>query len=193
MTKYLFFDTETTGLPENYKAPSSDLDNWPRIVQIAWILKDENATLNERTCIIFPNGFEIPKSATAIHGITTKMACEMGHPLKNVMACFSRDLMAADIIVAHNLSFDIKIVGAEFLRTEVKNDLTKKSICCTMQSSTEYCELPGKHYGYKWPKLSELYYKLFDETLKDGHDAMIDTEACAKCFFELKRLGVIKV
>ena len=34
---YLFFDTETTGLPRNWSAPVSDLNNWPRLVQIAWI------------------------------------------------------------------------------------------------------------------------------------------------------------
>jgi hypothetical protein len=38
---YLFFDTETSGLPRTHKAPVSDLDNWPRIVQIAWLLIDE--------------------------------------------------------------------------------------------------------------------------------------------------------
>lgn len=32
---YLFFDTETTGLPKNWKAPVSDLNNWPRLVQLA--------------------------------------------------------------------------------------------------------------------------------------------------------------
>lgn len=37
---YLFFDTETTGLPKNYKAPASDSDNWPRLVQIAWSIYD---------------------------------------------------------------------------------------------------------------------------------------------------------
>jgi DNA polymerase-3 subunit epsilon len=38
---YLFFDTETTGLPKNWKAPVTDLENWPRMIQIAWILCDE--------------------------------------------------------------------------------------------------------------------------------------------------------
>ena len=37
---YLFFDTETTGLPRNWKAPVTDLNNWPRMIQIAWILCD---------------------------------------------------------------------------------------------------------------------------------------------------------
>ena len=38
----LFFDTETTGVPRNYKAPASDLKNWPRLVQIAWLLADDD-------------------------------------------------------------------------------------------------------------------------------------------------------
>ncbi len=38
MTNYLFFDTETTGVPRNYKAPSSDTRNWPRLVQLACVL-----------------------------------------------------------------------------------------------------------------------------------------------------------
>ncbi len=38
---YLFFDTETTGIPKNYKAPASDLKNWPRLVQLAWLATDD--------------------------------------------------------------------------------------------------------------------------------------------------------
>ena len=35
---FLIFDTETTGFPRNKKAPLTDFDNWPRMVQIAWQL-----------------------------------------------------------------------------------------------------------------------------------------------------------
>ncbi|TNB23458.1 hypothetical protein EME97_28790, partial [Klebsiella pneumoniae] len=42
---YLVFDTETTGLPKNFNAPLSDSDNWPRMVQIAWQLHDDDGTL----------------------------------------------------------------------------------------------------------------------------------------------------
>ena len=44
---YLIFDTETTGLPRDFKAPITDTDNWPRCVQIAWQLHDEWGTLIE--------------------------------------------------------------------------------------------------------------------------------------------------
>jgi hypothetical protein len=39
---YLFFDNETTVLPRNWKAPVTDLNNWPRVVQLAYLLYDEN-------------------------------------------------------------------------------------------------------------------------------------------------------
>ena len=39
---YLFFDTETTGLPKNWQAPIHDTDNWPRMVQLAWVATDDN-------------------------------------------------------------------------------------------------------------------------------------------------------
>ncbi len=42
---YLIFDTETTGLPKNYKAPVSDSENWPRAVQLSWQLHDHEGTL----------------------------------------------------------------------------------------------------------------------------------------------------
>ena len=38
---YLIFDTETTGLPKRWDAPITDVNNWPRCVQIAWQLHDE--------------------------------------------------------------------------------------------------------------------------------------------------------
>lgn len=42
---YLIFDTETTGLQKNWKAPVSDIDNWPRLVQIAWLQCDNSGNV----------------------------------------------------------------------------------------------------------------------------------------------------
>jgi hypothetical protein len=61
-----------------------------------------------------------------------------------------------------------------------------------MKASTDFCALPGS-YGYKWPKLSELHMKLFDEDFEEAHDASVDITACAKCFWELKRKGIINL
>jgi DNA polymerase-3 subunit epsilon len=99
-------------------------------------------------------------------------------------------LKQATTLVAHNMAFDEKILGAEFLRTGRKNAVTAKPRLCTMQASTDYCRLPGP-YGYKWPSLQELYSKLFNEKFEGAHHAMTDVRACARCYFELRRLKVM--
>jgi len=188
---YLFFDTETTGLPRDWKAPVSDLDNWPRLVQIAWILYDNSARLIcDYDCIIKPEGFVIPRMASEIHGITTEMALEEGVSLAGVLNDFADVVKRARLLIAHNMSFDEKIVGAELLRMNMSNCLVGPAKLCTMTASTGYCKLPSP-YGYKWPTLGELHYKLFESGFNDEHNAVKDVAACAKCFFELKKRGAL--
>jgi hypothetical protein len=65
---YLFFDTETTGIPRNYRAPASDLRNWPRLVQVAWLLADEQAKeIASAQFIVKPEGFTIPPDSRHHH------------------------------------------------------------------------------------------------------------------------------
>ena len=183
----LFFDTETTGIPRNYKAPVSDLQNWPRLVQIAWVLADDEANEIESVeYLVRPNGFTIPKDATRIHGITTEMAAENGVDLEFILDAFTTDIKKASTHVAHNVQFDEKILGAEFLRAGLTNPFKSASRKCTMQAATNYCRLPGP-YGYKWPSLQELHMKLFNEHFEGEHRALADARACARCYFELRR------
>jgi len=190
---YLFFDTETTGLPKSWKAPVSDLNNWPRLVQIAWLQYDaEGEKISGQDYIIKPDGFTIPVEASQVHGITTEQAIQEGVALNSVLEEFSKLIDESTVLVAHNMNFDEKIIGAEFLREGIQNRLFEIERLCTMKASTNYCQLPG-NYGYKWPKLSELHIKLFDADFEEAHNASVDIEACAKCFWELKRRGVIKI
>jgi DNA polymerase III epsilon subunit-like protein len=188
---YLFFDTETTGIPRNWNAPLSDLDNWPRLVQIAWLHYDNNGNkILEQDYIINPEGFTIPFAASQIHGISTERAMREGVSLEHVLEEFSKLIDESIFLVAHNMSFDEKIVGAEFLRKGMESRLFQKDKICTMKASTKYCKLPG-NYGYKWPKLSELHLKLFNDDFEEAHNATVDIAACAKCFWEMKRRGII--
>ena len=182
----LFFDTETTGVPKNYNAPSSDLENWScRLVQIAWILTSDNGTtLSQGNFIIKPEGFEIPQAATDVHGITTETALEVGEDLKKVMYYFLGAAKCADVIVGHNISYDMHVAGAELIRTWGKDYIESIPTICTMKSSIEFCAIPGK-YGNKFPKLQELHKKLFGSEFDDAHDAMADILATQKCFYEL--------
>jgi DNA polymerase-3 subunit epsilon len=188
---YLFFDTETTGLPKNWKAPTSDLNNWPRLVQLAYIFYDKAGNkISEGNNIIKPEGFTIPIDASKIHGISTERAIQEGVPLIGVLQTFKILIDQADFLVAHNISFDEKIIGAEFLRNKMSDFVATKRKICTMQSTTNFCAIDGT-YGYKWPKLSELHYKLFGTSFEEAHNASVDIKATAKCFWELRRIGKI--
>ena len=188
---YLFFDTETTGLPKSWKAPVSDTDNWPRLVQLAWLSFDaEGNQIGAGDLIVRPEGFIIPEDSARIDGISTERALTEGLPLGEVLQKFNNAMGQAEFLVAHNMSFDEKIVGAEFLRLGATNILDGKSKICTMQSSVNFCAIDGP-YGYKWPKLTELHQKLFGTGFPEAHNAAVDISATAKCFWEMKRLGVL--
>lgn len=188
---YLFFDTETTGIPRNYKAPVTDLNNWPRLVQISWILQDKDARTLAKDCfIIKPVGFSIPIESTKIHGITTDYAHRNGVDLLIALNHFSSHIDAAQYLIAHNISYDQNIVGSEFLRNNMKNKITTKKLLCTMVSSVNHCAIKGP-YGYKWPKLTELHEKLFNTSFTGAHDAAADITATSKCFWEMRKKGLI--
>lgn len=194
--KYLFFDTETTGLPPRDLEDSSydQIDVWPRLVQIGWIVTDANGnTIKRRSEIIRPEGFIIPKDASDVHGITTEKAMQIGVPIGKVLREIYDDMLHVKLLVAHNFGFDHKILGAEFYRKNIDtNIIDDKEHICTMLSTTNYCELLPIRFGeYKWPKLEELHHKLFGCTFSDAHDALADVEATKKCFFELKKKGIL--
>lgn len=65
---HLFFDTETNGLPKDYDAPAADTDNRPRMVQLAWILTNDNGDIITEHCdVIKSDGRKIPKKASDLH------------------------------------------------------------------------------------------------------------------------------
>ncbi|MBL6448689.1 DNA polymerase III subunit alpha [Fulvivirga sp. 29W222] len=194
---YLIFDTETTGLPHNYSAPITDLDNWPRLVQIAWQLHDNKGNLlSSQNFIVKPEGFTIPYNSEKVHGISTKRALEEGHKLEEVLNIFSKDLENAQVVIGHNIDFDNRIVGTEYVRvgqSDQGHGLLEKNKIDTAEVSTEFCQLQGGIGGrLKAPKLIELHEKLFGSKFNDAHDAAYDVDATAKCFFGLITQKVVE-
>lgn len=191
---YLIFDTETTGVPHNKTAPITDLDNWPRLVQLAWQLHDAHGKLiAQHNYIVKPDGFDIPYKAEQVHGISTKRANEEGQPLKDVLTLFMGDLTKTKVLVGHNIEFDINIIGAEFIRTSY----TPESFLALQKidtgiASTEFCALSGGIGGkLKMPRLTELHEKLFGKSFEDAHDASYDVAATARSFFGLIERKVV--
>ncbi|HNP07351.1 MAG TPA: PHP domain-containing protein, partial [Cyclobacteriaceae bacterium] len=191
---YLIFDTETTGIPHNKTAPITDLDNWPRLVQLAWQLHDnKGGLLSQHSYIIQPDGFDIPFNAEQIHGISTKRAQEEGIQLSEVMKAFIKDLDRTKLLVGHNIEFDINIIGAEYIRQSLQPDFfLSLERLDTGIASTEYCQLKGGIGGrLKMPRLNELHQKLFGKDIEDAHDAAYDVDATARSFFGLIKENVV--
>ena len=193
--KLLIYDTETTGLPKDYKAHVHDLDNWPRLVQLAWIVTDNDGkTLTYRNHII-KTSVPIPTAASDIHGITDEISQSQGIDIIRALVEFRVAAQICDVHAGHNVNFDRKIVGAEFIRygmEEAYEHMKTSTRICTMIKSTKAVGLrnPGNNRP-KWPKLQELYFFLFGENFEDAHDAMADVSATAKCLFELFNRGII--
>lgn len=190
---YLFFDTETTGLPQNWKAPVTDTNNWPRVTQLAWQLYDQDGKLiSERCDLIKPDGWVIPDEEFFRENNMSTERCEReGVPLSEILKDFVEQVDGADYLIAHNMAFDEKVIGCEMIRMNSKFREEPKKIC-TMQESTNFCRMMPFRYGtYKWPTLLELHKKLFNEEFDGAHDALADVSATARCFFKLKEKGVL--
>ncbi|KAB1067981.1 DNA polymerase III subunit alpha [Tamlana haliotis] len=188
---YLIFDTETTGLPKRWDAPITDTDNWPRCIQIAWQLHDAMGNcIESQDYLVKPEGFNIPYDAEKIHGISTELAQEQGVSLDEVLEKFNIALGKTKFVVGQNVKFDLNIMGAEFVRGAVENQLQELPVLDTCTEHTaQLCQIPGGRGGkFKLPTLTELHEFLFQQPFAEAHNATADVEATTRCFLELIRL-----
>jgi DNA polymerase-3 subunit epsilon len=183
----LFFDTETTGKADFRAAP--DAAHQPHVVQLAALLTEDDG--EERGCfnaIITPSGYNIPREAASIHGITTDIANACGLPLVSALSTFSMMCARADTLVAHNIDFDFLVMKCAYLRIGKPDRMADLAAFCTMRAATDICQLPGP-YGFKWPKLTEAHLHLCGSELEGAHDALADVRGCARVFFALQSIS----
>ena len=202
------FDTETTGLPVNFNSPTTDVHDWPHIVQISGILFD-TTTRKILKCInhlikTSPD-IDVPPESTKIHGITKEQTDKDGIPIQIALYLLNHIAKDADVIIGHNLSFDIKMIEVEYNRNKLfirsMSNILLKPHTCTMRLLTQICKIPHKSknvkvnvkvsssnksttatMNYKWPTLSETHHYFFG-TIPDGmHNSLIDTLVCLRCY-----------
>lgn len=179
--KYLFFDTETTGTHSS-----------AHITQIACQLYNEKNLIQEFQTLITPDGWEVPdEEFFRRNNMSTERCQKEGIPIKDALLKFEKLMNDCDILIAHNLSFDIARIEHEWKLCGFVPYISAQKIC-TMKQSTQFCAIPG-NYGFKWPRLEELHRKLFNSDFEGAHDAFCDVKATAKCFFELIDKQVIKI
>ena len=178
---FFIFDLETNGLPCHSGMNYKFTNNWPGIVQIAWGIYNSNGdNLVFRNYIIKPNKFKISRESSNIHGISHNFANKNGIKIDEIFDDLEEDLIKSDYIVAHNLNFDRNNLLAELTRNN-RNDLIhlfeSKQHICTLNETINFCRISRSPNGsYKWPKLSELYEKLFNRKIRNAHNAKYDVE-----------------
>ena len=151
--KVLVFDTETTGLPEENNVSILDTFRWPYIVQLSFIYYDSeiNDVIEYYDKVIkLPDNITIPEDSIRIHGITNEIMREKGINIKTALKEFNDILKECDIVIAHNISFDKRMIMVECIRNKISQYFTrgqnKKPEFCTMKNSKNICKI-------KWSKL----------------------------------------
>ena len=189
MALKVFFDTETTGLPD-WKAPSGGEDQ-PHLVQIAAHLVDcdQRKLVQSMDVIIRPDGWEIPAEVTEIHGITTEYAMAVGVPEDLALAMFL-SFWQGRSRVAHNTTFDnriIRIATKRYCGEETQEAWKSCEYECTGLLSKPIMQMPPKgRYGYKMPKLEEAYQYFCGKQLQNAHTAIADVNACMEVYFAIQ-------
>lgn len=188
----LFYDTETTGLPL-WEQPS-DNPLQPHIVQLAALLVEPETkqVIQSLNVIIKPDGWEIPAEVTAIHGITTEYAAQIGIPESVALKLFL-ELWSGRTRIGHVQSFDariIRIATKRYCEEAVINAWKEGLAQCTGELTKPILQMPAKTRGkFKTPKLTEAYRHFFQKELQDAHTALADATACMEVFFALGKAG----
>lgn len=189
----LFFDTETTGF-YNSKLPP-DHAAQPHLVQLAMVLADNDGKERLSASVVVDCPFPIPARAAEVHGIDRVVAGTFGVDLEMAIDLFCHFYVRADLIVCHNVAFDMPVMISEIGRFQKRAVMLEKPTFCTMEAATPILNLPPTERmiaaGFnkpKPPKLEECISHFFGETLEGAHDAMIDVTACRRVYSHLKTL-----
>jgi DNA polymerase III epsilon subunit-like protein len=186
--KVLVLDTETTGLPQTKILSKELLELWPHIVQFSYLVHDidTNTVIKVKDSILnIPEDIVMSEEVVQIHGITNAMSQQSIVLFAHLVDEFYHDLKSVDIIVGHNLSFDLNVIKAELMREKEKEKekddkrrsrrlqslpplkfynhlqcleiLMEKETFCTMTNSITLCNIKAvTKYGREYTKFPKL-------------------------------------
>ena len=279
----LFVDTETNGIPPDQSASFKNIDNWPRIRQIAWIVYSKDGQFvsahnyatatdvasqpivssydNGTALLDFIKNFasvevvpfvdketgedysrlvckdqfgtmtfvnmssnipELHKSNAEVAAfiqrnardlevvalgekstlaLCKKVECSFSDspnyqpitilPIHKILDIFLESLQRCDVIIGHNIAYDVKVILCELYRYgKDTKELESIQQFCTMTQSVVFCGFETSN-GDRYPKLQELYSKLFHKPFENAHDAYCDIKATACCYGALFNREII--
>ena len=200
--KLLFIDTETNGLPKNRFAPYTSPEMWTHILQISWQLIDsESWTVISEYDSFIKLRTSWNKDAERIHQIPESIVKNFGKEPQIVFSELGEILNKCDAVISHNMLFDKTVIMSEIQRLKETGGFTEpnkvwlpgKKEICTMNSTKEFCgiKFPNSN-DYKYPKLNELYSKLFDKTYDISgaslHNSKHDVSCLVMCVKQMLTL-----
>jgi len=192
--KLLIFDVETTGLIKGRNVKVSETHKFPYIVQFSWITYD---TETKEMCLFdniikLPNNKTIPEDSIKIHGITNEKMMREGKDIKQILYSFTESVYRSDVLIAHNLQFDKRVIQCEYIRNNMIDWLGRhrKNEYCTMKKGKNICKIYREsRYGnapyMKYPKLMELHQHLFNTCPKNLHNSLVDVITCLRCYYKI--------
>lgn len=208
--KIIIFDTETTGLPPRgvRTLTMSNAEAFPHIVQFSYIIYNTGTNQIEKIrdfIIKIPSELIISPQSTSKHGITREICDTKGVEIMPVLYEFEKDLSECNLAVGHNIiDFDMKMIYAECYRRVLscketekmywtfykKISSNSKKFYCTMKKGKNICNIQatnmlGKEY-IKYPRLEELYSKLFGYIPNNLHNSLNDCLVCFRCYYMIK-------
>jgi DNA polymerase-3 subunit alpha len=188
--QFCVFDTETTGLPTPVETPDGIKLVQPRLVQLAWVILNQNLEENTpASFIIQPDQWTIPDDVVKIHGISTSVAFLLGEPIHDVLTAFATAIADCTHIIAHNIAFDTGVLNGEYERYQIPNATLGKQPCCTMEIGKQIMKIPGTD-GYRRPNLARLAKHYFpDSEFIIAHDALADAQKVVRIFIRMVNSG----
>lgn len=163
---YVLVDIETTGL-----SPQKD-----DIIEIGAIKVKDNKVVDTYSSLI-NIGRNVPAYITKLTGITTEMIKESGKETPEVLQEFV-DFAGDDIIVGHNVNFDINFIYdkcEKYLDKHVSNDFID-----TMKIAKKLVDTPN----YKLGTLAEY----FEVDYNGAHRGLKDVEITYEVYNKLKNI-----
>jgi len=194
----LCYDTETTGIirSNDYTHPNN-----PFLASIAALLYDTAAhkVVSSFNAMVQPAGWVMPEEAHAVNGLSTEYLNTVGLPVSVVLPAFIALAAKADLIVAHNVEFDTKVISAALWRNmDEEGELVEKAMhgvisnwafrpsLCTMKKSRDIVKAQTKSGKIKYPKLTEAYEFFFNKPLDRAHSANADAVAVLEIYLAIQ-------
>lgn len=152
----IFIDTETNGL-----------SNASRVIEFAYTKTDSELNIiSKGSHIINPGiGYYHSPEAESVHKITEEMVVASNFTTTDMLDLI--DELNPEIMVAHNLTFDYKMIALEYKRLD--RPMPTPKLCCTMKSSQKYLELSQC-------RLNIVHEYFYNKKVEIEHRAMQDVE-----------------